>query len=257
MPDLTQEEILKFMDKFVRISKEELAQTGRILGTTFILTKKMEVGPWLRGSAVDPATMERMDDDGENPGENFLLCVPCLYDHAPTLLHMVKYLTGRPEKFDEVIEGNIAARRAAGVEDPYKDAVMSFCHDLQVTPKDIVAFFIRKVCRDTNASAYMKIDEAWTATSQLKDGETAEQVQARYASLEDHPDKRECMNVILETKTFRKFEVHMFERDSGHPDAAGYKTIKWGDVHSITDTPENQSLSGRFVNLLMPSQQHP
>lgn len=253
--DLTKDEILQFMDKFIKLSKEELSQTGMILGTTFILTKKMEVGPWLRKSAIDPTTMSKMQDDGENPGDNFLLCIPCLYDHAPTLVHMIKYLSPDPEKFDGMVEGTVAGLKKKGIKDPYGMILGSFCNDMEMHPKDVVASFIHKVCEDTNAMAYMKIDEAWTASTKVEEGEDAEQARTRAglgASLESHPDKRECMNVLLETKTFRKFEVHLFERESGQPNSPGYKNIKWGHVHSVTDTPEQQNLSGRFVNLLMP-----
>lgn len=244
-----------FLKDTLAHSKEALEEKGSIPSLAYIWGIKSEMGPMLRNAMVKADTGENLTDDDFTTQVNMaILVVPCLYGDAKALFEMIHYLAPDEEE-RQLMSSLLAIGATLNIEDPYVSMVKGFKRAFSLHEKDIVAAFLKKVCADTQAVAIAKVDESWIRDDIKKvPGETIEQARERYPNgLENDPLRKEGIQIVIETKTFRIMKLVKFERASQDRNDPGYRQITWGEEDSIIDeTVENQKATGRFLNILMP-----
>lgn len=255
MNEPTKEMLSKFHDGCLNVAKQRMNESGAAPGVAFVWGKKMEVGPWLRKSLMDLESGVRITDEmaSVNPGQGIMLGIPCLYGDQALLVHMLKYLSTNPEEGTAIIDHSIAMAKHFGVENPYTTILKVFKQQYGLCEKQIVADFIRKVCQEIDAVAFVKTDEIWMVDNIKKDdNQSMEELKKGLPKeLSEHPDRKEAVQSFLETKTYRRVLLAPFTRKSDKPEEPGYKELIWGEQAVMEDTVEHQTFSGRFTNLLM------
>ena len=190
---------------------------------------------------------------GSTGTDNLLLAIPCLYDDHGMLIQMLTYLAPNQEDMASAFNVLRASAPQFGIGNAEKHIIETIKKNWKMNEKDIVASFIRKVCEETKAHTLVKIDEAYSAMSPVKPGASAKDARDGLPpDLKDAPNRLECIQVVTETKTFRRLSAQTFSRKSEDKDAPAFKEIVWGQVLANEDTVDKQMFSGRFVNLLMP-----
>ncbi len=253
---LSDEQLQEFQNDMFNGAKKELMEDGHIEPMTFILMKKMEVDEWLRQTIVDASTWFPPADDGSTPNDYIFLIVPCRYDDNKTIVHMLKYLSNNPAMTSKMFDFLIAMAPAFGQKDPYEKIVQTFktINGLNIHNKDIVASFLKTVCKRTEAIAYVKIDEAWYKDAKLPEDSGVKtlkdaQKYVPHGSLEDDVDAKEMLMCYLETRTIKKHISEAFERDVRHTG----KVLGWGKKNVLLDDGKSDhKLDGRFCHLLQP-----
>lgn len=253
---LTDEQLQEFQNDMFRVAKERLEEEGHLMPITFVLTRKMEVDQWLRSSIVDSSTWQPPTDDGSTPMEFVFLMVPCLYDDAKTLVHMIKYLSSNPVETSRIFDMLISTAPAFGQGDPYKTIVKVFKQQNggNIHNKDIVASFLKTLCHRTEALAYVKIDEAWYKAMEAPKDKKVESLKDAHelmphGSLEHDMEAKEMLMCYLETKTLKKHISETFEREERDTG----KILSWGKKDVLLDDGKNKhKLDGRFCHLLQP-----
>lgn len=252
---LTDEELILFQEDMIKKAKTILDETNNITPVCFILTRKMELDSWLRATLLDSGTWAPPTNmEGDDPGSFVFLVVPCIYDDPKTLLHMIKYLATDPAVASQQLDTLIALGPAHyGKTDPEGEVIKIFHKHFNMSNKDIVAAFLRKVVNNTNAHAFVKIDEAWYKEATIEDGLSADDTIKKHVngSLEDDEEAKEMFMSYLETKTFKRLIQEPFEREERDVG----KITSWGERKESLDKGDNPNsqLKGRFCNLLFNS----
>lgn len=255
MSELTKVDMEKFIENVLKGAKENLETSGSTPPLAYIWGMKSDINSSLQKAMVNVDSGKPIGEEDLNNGiEMAVLIIPCLYDDPKTLFSMIIYLAPNDEERAH-LAALLGVMESAGLENPYEVLVKGFRQAFKVHQKDIVASFLKKLCHEVKAIAIAKIDESWIREDIKKvPGETLEQARERFpGGIESDPERKEGVQIVVETKTFRIGRLVKFERESQDVNDPGYKRITWGTRETMMDeTVENQTSVGRFLNILMP-----
>ena len=240
--DMTIEDLKKFQDNMMDSGKRILVETKHLVPMFFVLTRKMEIDPWLRGTVLDASTMEPPEKMDEMPGDFIVLMIPSDWHDPETLLHMIKYLCDDPAKAEAsfaVLRLMAPMYNVAG--NATEHIVNAFQKMTGLSPKNIIASFVKKLCQKTEAIAYVQVCEAWVRDN-IKDRSAIPE------SLHDDPEAQEVLMCSMETnKSYTRFIREHFtrsERDKGD-------IVGWGKKEVMEDTgADGNRLTGRFFGFI-------
>lgn len=240
--ELTIDDLKKFQDNMMDSGKRILIEQKHLIPMFFVMTRKMEIDPWLRGTVLDARTMAPPEKMDEMPGEYIVLMIPSDWHDPETLLHMIKYLCDDPVKAELSFAFLRMMAPSYGVpSNPTEHIVKVFQKMTGMSPKNIIASFVKKLCQKTEAVAYVQVCEAW-----LRDN--IEDRSAIPEDLHDDPEAQEVLMCSMETNLkytrFIREHFQRSEREKGD-------IIGWGKKEVMEDTEENGNrLTGRFFGFI-------
>jgi hypothetical protein len=242
-PGWTVDDLKKFQDRMMESGKQILIQDKFLLPTFFVLTRKMELDPWLRGHVLDVTTMRRPEKMDEAPGEFIILVIPSDWNDAKTLQHMIKYMFNDPTAMEHDMDVMRKSVKSLGLDDDRVDEaiVEAFKRVTGMSAKDIIASFVKVLCKKTDAIAYVQVCEAWVkeGTNDKSDIPT---------DLSNDVEAEEVLMCAMETKlNYSRFiREHFTRTERGKGDIIG-----WGKKEVLEDNGNSgQFLTGRFFGLI-------
>lgn len=245
---LTIDELKLWQDTMHNGAKELLERNHHLLPVFFVLAEQMELDQYLRASVLDMMTWKPPEDFGQRPADLMILVIPSDWHDPKTLLNMFTYLSDKPELMAAEFAFLMTIAPPQYKKHPEEVILKVIKQNFNMHEKDIVAQFIRKVCKTTKAHAYIQICEAWVREG-LKGRDDAPK------NLGDDPLSKEVIMCSMETPKYSRFIREEFMREESKEDRQAGKVIGFGTKTVSDDTGERQT--GRFVGFIRGQEETP
>jgi hypothetical protein len=250
---MSTEELTGLREHLLERAKEDLIKEGRVVPASFLVVRKMGIPPNVRAVLRKMMTWETMNDDeaATNPADKVCLIVPnnvgptYLLEMLPMAMQEVQFEKGKFEP--DLVE----VLRASAVlyfktEDPniidekVWKAVQSY---LNLTEKDVLSYYLRHLCKVTEAEAVLKVDEVFFKMKEVPNGVDPADVDVPQ-NLSKDPSSQEGVMCSLETGSIQSMVILKFSRD-GENKPTNFERVEMGGPKD-----PKTAFDGRFMNLI-------
>lgn len=243
---LSLEDLKSFQDDQLETAKKWLAEDDNLPSLLFLVTTKDAIPEKMKNGLKVMSNPLEISNLEEVPFDKPVFVTFDLVSTWKNLFHMMMHVPG---KHQAILPMLVKSAEDMDIDDPFMRVMRPFMQVSNLHEKDIQALFMRQMILELGAYAFVKMDEAYTLDSPMKEGETKEEAQDRYKDLKSNPKSIECIMVMLETHKYQRMITLPFtreKRDTGK--VTGFGEPK---IYEVKEGNDN-SLTGRFVNMLRP-----
>lgn len=243
-------EQFKFYQSFVLAwARDILCERGQMHPCAFVLAKPALIPPYLRKRCKDVRDWSPIKEDGAELEDLVVIIFPLYYEDPKALVECIQFLTPNPE-LAEVVFSLMLAKAPPEVKDPHASILAAYKRATNAPSetdtfarvnqgKSLVAAYLRKVCREVDALAIVKVDEIW-----MRQGSEAEMGPLRGKSLEHDPLAKEGLVALMETRELIRSVRVPFTRAEG-------AVVLGAEEEMIDDfSGTGCRVEGRFIGLL-------
>lgn len=203
----TEEDVVKLHKGLMDKAVENIKRDGFLTPIFMVAASIMNIDAWLLKNTLPfPMFDDLRNYDGSDPNKKVVMMIPNLWEDYPLLVLMLKYIARDVDEATKQLDMmvNLAP---AGITEPEK-MIVAMCG---LEPKDIIAKFVRKICKTCQADYVAHISEAWQKAFP-KD----EDIRKReHRDLEKYADRNEVILVSIETRLKQISASIPFKRQNG------------------------------------------
>lgn len=240
------ENLKKWQDEVLELAKKNIKRDGRLEPVAFLLTERMNVEDGMLGlsKCLDrDGNPTEVDVGSLNPADKLLMILP-LALNPEAIVHVIKMAIPEGAEPLTMME---SVGHTMGVKNPHKHLAKVLMERMHITEKDVVSMAIMLAIKQTDATAFIKVDEVWVVEAKGLNDVKMEGYANGKTSLEEHPDRKEAVMTCLETDGYVRWISTEFHRDAETREITSFE--KPTEVIETDKEPAKTQMVGRFAHL--------